>query len=369
MIFKTLHIQNFQSHVDTVINFQNGLNIIVGPSDAGKSAIIRALRKLIRDDPAGKDFINHRATECTITLTFEKNNIDYTIIRKITTSKNLYYLNDHEFGGFGREIPQEIQNVLEMFLIDLENCDQIDLHFVDQHDAPFMVAKGSAGTRSKLLGRIGGLHILDRAISSVNRDTRTINAQLKEKAATKDEVQQKISMFPDLTGAESILKRLTDNLEELQNQQQLIDTLEREYALLNSVITQGKQAKARISTLPTIQVDFEAIRAQSRQFQELENLQNRLIDIDTRISQLISTIPKEISINLDCIINQQVQIQELENLEKIYIELISKITATEKEQLSRGQELQQLQQEWITTLRELKICPTCKQSTEHVKIC
>ena len=30
---------NFQDHADTTINFTNGINLIVGSSDAGKSAV------------------------------------------------------------------------------------------------------------------------------------------------------------------------------------------------------------------------------------------------------------------------------------------------------------------------------------------
>jgi len=372
MIFKTLRIQNFQSHADTIINFANGLNIIVGPSNTGKSAIIRALRKLIRDDPAGKDFIRSRPTKqtkCSISLTLEKNGVEYTVTRTVTPSKNLYYVNDHEFGGFGREIPKEVQDTLEMSLIELENSDEIDLHFVDQHDSPFMVARGSAGTRSKLLGRIGGLHILDRAITLMNKDMRAGNNSLKEKIALKDALQQKINTFPDLTGPEATLKRLTDDLEEIQSKQQLIDTLEKEFTALNDVITQGKQIKEQIDQLPTIEVDFTEFQIKITLLEELQTLRTQLQSLDDQINTVVAAIPDEISIDFNCIINQQQQLQELQTLLNSFTTLSNQITITEQKKNTCAMEVTQLRKEWVNALQELGVCPTCNQSTAHIGDC
>lgn len=43
---KKLVVDNFQSHEHTEVEFGPGLNVIVGPSDHGKSALVRALRWL-----------------------------------------------------------------------------------------------------------------------------------------------------------------------------------------------------------------------------------------------------------------------------------------------------------------------------------
>lgn len=132
MKFKTLHLENYQAHKNTTVDLTSGLNIIIGESDMGKSSILRAIRKLVRDFPAGKDHINKDATSMKISLTvIDDNDHEHVVVRQVTPSKNLYYLDDQEFGGFGREIPEEIQNTLEMFVVELENSEKIDLHFFD----------------------------------------------------------------------------------------------------------------------------------------------------------------------------------------------------------------------------------------------
>ena len=38
-----IKLENFQDHKDSTISLTNGINLIVGSSDAGKSAILRAV--------------------------------------------------------------------------------------------------------------------------------------------------------------------------------------------------------------------------------------------------------------------------------------------------------------------------------------
>ena len=57
---KYLHLINFQSHLNTVIELHPGLNILVGESDQGKTAIIRALRWLFYNEPRGTGFYPRR---------------------------------------------------------------------------------------------------------------------------------------------------------------------------------------------------------------------------------------------------------------------------------------------------------------------
>jgi len=59
-LIRSLEIENFQSHELTKLDLHKGLNVIVGPSDQGKSALIRALRWLCYNEPKGTDFFSCR---------------------------------------------------------------------------------------------------------------------------------------------------------------------------------------------------------------------------------------------------------------------------------------------------------------------
>ena len=366
MLFKTLHLVNYQAHKDTTVDFTSGLNIIIGESDMGKSSILRALRKLVRDIPAGKDHINEDATSMKISLmVVDDTGQEYTIIRQITPSKNLYYLNKQEFGGFGREIPEEIQNTLEMFLIELENSEKIDLHFSDQHDTPFMVARGSAGIRSKLLGRIAGLHTLDRGIVAVNKDIRVGNSALKTKSMDRDELQEKVDRSRDTSTDhklhEACKVQLQEIIEELNKLTKLQDLQKRFF----NIVDDGKKTKKSLDNLPDIDVDFHAVRGNIQKLSKLQEFYTVLNSIDTQIASL-PTIEIDIDFNFSKI---RENIQKLSKLRKLHETLasiddqIKTLKATEFDA-----DIEKAQKEWTTTLTKLGICPTCKQSVQNIKL-
>ena len=72
-------LENFQSHKFTSVEFDRGLNIIVGASDSGKTAILRAIKWALYNDPAGDYFIREGATEASVSIFFS----DKTSIKKI----------------------------------------------------------------------------------------------------------------------------------------------------------------------------------------------------------------------------------------------------------------------------------------------
>ena len=55
-MIKKIQIQNFQSHKETTLKLDPGVNIIVGTTDSGKTSILRALRWVIWNRPSGDDF-------------------------------------------------------------------------------------------------------------------------------------------------------------------------------------------------------------------------------------------------------------------------------------------------------------------------
>ena len=77
-MIKSLELFNFQSHAHTLIEFSDGVNIISGTSDSGKSAILRALRWVIRNEPSGLGVVSwwvfkgkRQKEDCKVILTLD----------------------------------------------------------------------------------------------------------------------------------------------------------------------------------------------------------------------------------------------------------------------------------------------------------
>src|SRR5690554_1875937 len=107
---KRITLNNFQSHKYSSIELDERLNVIVGPSDSGKSAIIRGIKWVLYNEPSGDYFIREGEKECSVTLEFSDNTI---LKRYRSKSKNQYILINNKgeetiFEGFGSNTPEQI---------------------------------------------------------------------------------------------------------------------------------------------------------------------------------------------------------------------------------------------------------------------
>lgn len=196
--FKQLIIENFQSHQHTVIDFSQGLNVFVGPSDSGKSAILRALRWLLFNTPRGAEFIRTGAKECRVTLTFQDG---AQVVRMRGTSVNRYVLRtaegeEHIFEGFGNEIPQEITDMHGIQALKLDGKEVV-VHLGTQLESPFLLFE-TAGNKAKTIGRVSGAHIIDKAFKKTTNDRQNTNLELKRLEQETEELTEKLKPYANL---------------------------------------------------------------------------------------------------------------------------------------------------------------------------
>jgi chromosome segregation ATPase len=67
---KTITLKNFQSYKNQVIHCKPGLNLLIGTSDSGKSAILRAISFVLYNYPKRDSLIHWGAKETEVTLEF-----------------------------------------------------------------------------------------------------------------------------------------------------------------------------------------------------------------------------------------------------------------------------------------------------------
>ena len=111
-MLEQLQIQNFQAHSKLRLEFAPGITTIVGPSDTGKSSIIRALRWVATNQPGGEAFIRYGTKGCTVRLTVDGHTV--TRRRKRGGDVNTYHLDDDEFKAFGRGVPDTVAEFLNL---------------------------------------------------------------------------------------------------------------------------------------------------------------------------------------------------------------------------------------------------------------
>lgn len=147
---KKMTIENFQSHIKTTIEPAppGQLTVITGPSDSGKTAILRALRWLFVNEPDGDSFIRASATFARVTAEYEGGGV---VVRHRTSGgTNRYIVNGEKFEGFGRSgVPLEVKEITGVRPVKIGDM-ELNLNIAEQLSGPFLGSSVSAPARAKV---------------------------------------------------------------------------------------------------------------------------------------------------------------------------------------------------------------------------
>lgn len=190
-MIQSIDIENFQSHKKTHIDFSPGVTSIIGSSDSGKTAVLRALNWVINNRPGGDAFRSNWGGETNVRVSFD----DSRVIRTKSKKDNLYALDADEFKAFGQGVPQEILNALNM---DDENIQA-------QMDSPFLFS-ASDGEVARRLNQAANLEKIDTSQSFVHSKIRSCSASLKQISATIENLDEEISQIDFIEKADEKLK-------------------------------------------------------------------------------------------------------------------------------------------------------------------
>jgi DNA repair protein SbcC/Rad50 len=224
-MFKSLRTKYFQSHRNTFLDLSEGVNVILGLSQSGKTALIRSLRLLIDNRPSGAKYYSRfapdkGATEIELeTREGDKIKLEKIVRRKKDGEKELedtiYYLNGQDFSGTQKDVPDQIRDALNMGELNIQR----------QFDQPFLIIS-SAGEVARTINRITKLDQVDNWVTVL---TKRINEQrretdLLEKQAKEIEIElAKYKGFEDLEVIVESFNVIAGELKAKRSQYQSLD--------------------------------------------------------------------------------------------------------------------------------------------------
>lgn len=306
-MFTKIEIKNFQSHKDTMIDFDKGINSICGESDNGKTAIIRAIRWVIENRPLGTDKLNSFwnkdfKEEMSVKLYTENGWVQ----RIRTKDRNGYTIctdgTPVELSAVGTDVPQEVKDFLKVN----------DINFQYQFDSPYLISM-SSGEASKYLNNIIHLDSIDSMMSVAEGNKRTISSEQKVVDKDISDLEREIKNTEWVEEAEQIYHRI-------EKYDEVIDKKSSEMAELDDEIIQREnlkiidliEPKKLITEIESI--DIPDVSELDEEIKSYEQLKEKTIDLSVQ-KDLISKIE---SINIPDIseLNEEIKSYELEN-EKI----------------------------------------------------
>lgn len=206
---KTVILENFQSHKYTSIDFNRGLNVILGPSDSGKSAIIRGIKWALYNEPSGDYFIREGEREASVTLIFSDNSKVQRLRSKSKNSYILYKKNGEEvrLDGFGISVPEEIIEEIGIKKIRLDSEESNSINLGEQLEGPFLLSEKNS-TRAGAIGRLIGVNVIDDALKDTLKDTRNISIKKRDTEERILKIENELKGYEYLGELENRLKKV-----------------------------------------------------------------------------------------------------------------------------------------------------------------
>lgn len=223
-MIQSLEVDNFQSHKHTELVFHKGVNVIVGPSDSGKSAVLRSLKYLLFSKPTGDAFRSKWGGDTKVKVV-----IDNHTVSRIKAKDNMYVLDGSEFKAVKSDVPKEIQDVLNVS----------DLNLQQQIDGPFLINK-TPGEVAKFFNHIANFDKIDLSISNIKK-------WVGQKTATLSVKEQDLVVSTEKLRSFEYLGQFEADLQDVEKLQQQLDLQETEYAALFDLTTTIQEVDAELT--------------------------------------------------------------------------------------------------------------------------
>lgn len=370
-----LQLINFQKHEDLFLEFNDNLNIISGQSDSGKTAIFRAIAWLCNCSNISDSDYRKEGTKQTSVKVWLNNGFQIERVR--SASINRYILSkegieNKVFDKFGRDLPQEISDILNFSNIIIDN-EQIDLNFADQDNSNFLLDSQYTDLfKAQLFNLLTGADLLDKLFKQFNKDILQIGRDLKSEEEKVDYLSKDIEIKEvekeQLEAIHKKAEKLVNNLKVTQENyckyKELLELVKK-----NREITQIIKNKKLTIKIPEY-IEIKELTEKIEDFNTKKSLLNAITDTNSKIA---TTLSKKAEIALSDIDIQEIciKIERFKCLNELNILLSENLSnlgsfSLQKEELNKKIIL--LKESLDEILEKVEICPLCEQTlTEDCK--
>lgn len=361
MFIKSLKLINFQKHSDLQIDFVNGVNILSGTSDAGKSCIRRALEWIVQNE--NMDGIRKTGTKKTIvTLTLDSG---IEIERVRSTSINRYIIREGKdekvFDAIGKTIPDEIKEKLTIYPIEVDG-EEIYLNSQPQIALPFLFDK-SPSFRMKLFNKLTGNDVLDMLFGQFNKDILRIKKGIKEETERFEERATDLkSKKKEKEKAEAIHSRLKIRVENIKKLYEKYAKLLALKELSASIKHNTEETKVKLNNLKIPEgIDIKQLREIIDRFTKLKDLKKASEMTQVSIGKVKGQLNdlKPVSIAIEAL---RGKIKRYETIKALHGQKV----ISHKAYYEFEQDLHKLElalcdkiEEYKELMKEAKVCPMC----------
>ena len=342
-MIERVELRNFQSHTKSQFEFEAGVNAIIGPSDSGKTAILRALRWVIWNRPLGDAFRSDWGGNTSGTSEVPGN----VVTHWKHDNGHGYTINGKKLTAIKTDVPEDVVNIL--------NIDEINLQ--QQFDRPFLL-DSSAGEVAAHFNKIAHLDIIDATMRTLASWQRKLNQDVQVYESKIDEYEHAVQQFEFIPDMEKQIAKA-------EKYQSKIDKLDKEITALTKVIDELEEIDLQMEELtPILKLEGSV--------KEYLILREEKISMETSRNAL-SSLVSELNVSFDVLkelealptketdVNEAIELfRSIEFHKEIKRELsayIERMKETDEALYNTTKEVNELQKEFDELFPD--VCPLC----------
>ena len=271
---------NFQSHKETILDLHPGVNVVIGPSDSGKTGITsRLLDWVFNNKPSGAGMCSHWGgrTSGLVDLTE-----GYLIGRYREGDQNLYTLTDAdgkevEFKAFKQSVPDQIKEIL--------NISGVNFQF--QMDGPFLIGQ-SPPEVARYLNNTVNLNVIESATTNIRK---RIRIESTEQDVANNDIDQ---LTIDLDSLKWI-DEADAELSKLLTEKNQIERLKRERISLSVLIkdlVDLEKFRAQYQKITKYHMPCEDLLFELSEIEKAQSIWNQLAGMISGLERMQSELDK-----------------------------------------------------------------------------
>lgn len=289
MIINSLTLENFKSHRNTKIEFNENISLILGSNGAGKSSILEAISySFFKEFNGTVDNLMRKAAEendivkkMEVTVEFTHDAKQYKLRRGKTKSKNIatLYLKENDSYVFKCDGDTNVTHEIESIL-NLDSKSFLNAVYIKQGDITDLIEK-KPSERKELISKLLNIDSLERAYEEIKN---LIDLYKEKLIFNESKLSDKEKIESDIETIESDIEKNTKNLNEIKP---LNEELKEKVKKIESEVTQLEIDKTKHDSLiETLKIIEESFKNSNNQKEKYENKLKEIEDNEEIIKKL-----------------------------------------------------------------------------------
>jgi DNA repair protein SbcC/Rad50 len=268
--------RDFQPHKKVIIDFDL-ITVIVGSSDKGKSAFMRGLGWVFRNEPQGDKFVRWGQRFASVLIDID----GHTVGRKRGAGVNKYTLDGEEFVAFGTTVPEPIAALLAITPTNVQ----------EQLDSPFWFML-SPGQVSRELNAIINLDVIDSTMAALAQEVRKAKAtvevtetRLLEAKAARAETRGAEEYEAKVKAAEETLESCVKTDARRRDLSKIVSDITETKSTLRRAESKAVHAKRSLTLLDSCKSLHDNLLSKNKQLVKLRSLIKTIASTEKQICQ------------------------------------------------------------------------------------